>query len=244
VYYLINESEIKRRYADALKSAKQSNDSSCCSPSNEIFVEDMITEDVSDQISFGCVRLEDFLKEHIKEGMTVVDFGSGPGHDLFIAAELVGSTGKAIGVDFTDDMITEAKEGALKRGLTNVELVKSNIDNVNLPDESADIIISNCVINLATNKESVFKEAYRLLKKGGKLIDADVISAKPMPDEIKQDSKMWCSCIGGALTKDDHEKILNNIGFRNIKVEMTSKEQVSFEKQDLGIFSAIIWAEK
>ncbi|MHA1984294.1 MAG: methyltransferase domain-containing protein [Candidatus Hodarchaeales archaeon] len=241
---MINESEIKRRYADALKSAKQSNDSSCCSPGNEIFVEDMITEAVGDQISFGCVRLEDFLKEHIKEGMTVIDFGSGPGHDLFIAAELVGSTGKAIGVDFTDDMIAEAKEGALKRGLTNVELVKSNIDDINLPDDLADIIISNCVINLATNKESVFKEAYRLLKKGGKLIDADVISTKPMPDEIKKDSKMWCSCIGGALTKEDHEKILEKTGFTNFNIELTSQEQVTFEKKDVGIFSAIVWAEK
>ena len=140
---MINESEIKRRYADALKSAKQSNDSSCCSPGNEIFVEDMITENVSEQISFGCVRLEDFLQENLKEGMTVIDFGSGPGHDLFIAAELVGSSGRAIGVDFTDDMIEEAREGALKRGFTNVELVKSNIDNIDLPDEFGNQIFKN-----------------------------------------------------------------------------------------------------
>ncbi|OLS27229.1 MAG: Ubiquinone/menaquinone biosynthesis C-methyltransferase UbiE [Candidatus Heimdallarchaeota archaeon LC_3] len=241
---MINENEVKRRYADALKNAKTSANTECCSPGNEIFVEDMITESISEQISFGCVRLEDILKKHIKKGMTVIDFGSGPGHDLFIAAELVGDSGRAIGIDFTDEMINEAKKSASNKGLTNVELIKSNIENINLPDNSADIIISNCVINLATNKESVFKEAYRLLKNGGVLIDADVISSKPLPKEIVNDPKLWCSCIGGALTKEDHEQILQKIGFKNIQVEYTSKEDITFEKTDLGINSAIIWAQK
>ena len=241
---MINENEVKRSYANALKNAKFSANTGCCSPGNEILLDDMVTENNSEQISFGCVRLEDYLKKHVKEGMTVIDFGSGPGHDLFIAAELVGKTGKAIGVDFTDEMIKEATESALKRGLNNVELIKSNIANINLPDKIADIIISNCVINLSTNKESVFKEAYRLLKNSGMLIDADVVSSKPLPKEIVNDSQLWCSCVGGALTKEEHEILLKKSGFTDVQVQFTSKQDITFEKTNLGINSAIIWAKK
>jgi ubiquinone/menaquinone biosynthesis C-methylase UbiE len=181
---------------------------------------------------------------YLEQGMTVIDLGSGAGHDLMIAAELIGPTGKAIGVDFTDDMITEARENAKINNLSNVTLVKANIRDIPLPDNSADAIISNCVINLALDKTQVFNEVFRLLKPGGIMIDADVIATQPLNRKIKENSDLWCSCIGGALTKAEHEEILNDIGFTDIKVKFGEHEEVQFAAPELSIRSGIIFAKK
>ncbi|MHA2294603.1 MAG: methyltransferase domain-containing protein [Candidatus Hodarchaeales archaeon] len=249
------ERDIQISYANALKKAKSRQTSSCCTPSavsccpptDETTAEtrDTISVPVVDQeISFGCLRLEGFITEHVKPGMTVIDFGSGPGHDLFLAARAVGQDGKAIGVDMTDEMINEAKEMARENGLDNVELVKSNIEDISLPDDIADVIVSNCVINLASNKSNVFREAYRLLKPGGKLLDADVISTKPLSDDIKNNKELWCSCVGGALTIEEHQQILEEIGFEEIKVDLGEKDLVTFDDKDQGILSGLISAKK
>jgi ubiquinone/menaquinone biosynthesis C-methylase UbiE len=123
-----------------------------------------------------------------------------------MAARIVGKDGKAIGIDFTDAMIEEAQSVAEKEGLSQVELVKAPIDNVPLPNNIADFIISNCVINLTFNKQKVFDEAFRLLKPGGMLIDADVISDRPLSKDIQSNDELWCSCVGGALTSDEYSK--------------------------------------
>jgi ubiquinone/menaquinone biosynthesis C-methylase UbiE len=122
--------------------------------------------------------------------------------------------------------------------------VKANIRDIPIPDSSADVIISNCVINLALDKTLVFKEVFRLLKPGGVMIDADVIATKPLSREVKENSDLWCSCIGGALTKAEHEEILSEIGFTDISVKFGDKDDVQFEAPELAVQSGVIFAKK
>ena len=232
----IQEESIQESYSNALKQKKYSSQSSCCPPST--------TSELNEPVSFGCIYLRPILKNYIKKGMTVIDLGSGAGHDLMIAAELVGPNGKAVGVDFTDDMIKEARDNAQKNNLSNITLVKANIRDIPLPDNSADVVISNCVINLTLDKTQVFNEVFRLLKPGGIMIDADVIATKPLNHEIRANLNLWCSCVGGALTKAEHEEILNEIGFTNISVKLGEKDDVQFDAPELAVKSGIIFGEK
>ena len=232
----IQEETIRQSYSNALKQKKNNSQSSCCPPST--------TLELTEPVSFGCIYLKPILEDYLEQGMTVIDLGSGAGHDLMIAAELVGPTGEAIGVDFTDDMIKEARENAQKNKFSNVTLVKANIRDIPLPDNSADVIISNCVINLALDKTPVFNEVFRLLKPGGIMIDADVIATKPLSSEIRENPSLWCSCVGGALTKTEHEEVLNKIGFTDIAVKFGDKEDVQFDVPELAVKSGIILAKK
>ena len=241
------ESVVQSSYTQALKVAKTSNQASCCSPSSgtEVLIQDIQRVSDSDQsISFGCYRLDSILQERAKQGDTVIDFGSGPGHDLFLAARLVGPTGKAIGVDFTDAMIKEARTIAKEKNLTQVELVKASIDKIPLEDNLADAIISNCVINLAMNKQKVFDEAFRLLKSGGQLIDADIISDGTFTDNIKKNNDLWCSCIGGSLTEEETIKMLEKSGFKDIEIKIGERGSFIFEDKEYGSYSAVIYATK
>lgn len=270
----ITEKNIQESYTKALKSAKkvgaikegskviltevskQSNEinlevvsddvSSCCAPEESTtLVQSLQLDQGQDQkISFGCIRLNDFLDNNLNSGDTVIDFGSGPGHDLFMAARIVGKSGKAIGIDFTDAMIEEARTVAKQEGLTQVEIVKASIDEVPLENNIADFIISNCVINLAFNKQRVFDEAFRLLKSGGTLIDADVISETPLNNEVQANDELWCSCVGGALTSEEYKGMLEKTGFVDIEIELGSKTNITFEAKDFGIYSGVILAKK
>ncbi|MHA2364745.1 MAG: methyltransferase domain-containing protein [Candidatus Hodarchaeales archaeon] len=245
--------QIQKSYKEALKNAKnKSNDNlSCCSPSDtsccppsETSGLIKITEEEPQSISFGCIRMNDILNENLKTGNTIIDFGSGPGHDLLLAAKRIGPSGRAIGVDFTDEMHDEVRLKAKENGLTNVELVKSNIENVDLPDGLADVIISNCVINLANSKANVFNEVFRLLKPGGILIDADVISNMDIPEDLRNNKELWCGCTSGALTVDGYKQHLINSGFKDIKVDLDPNDLVTYDNKEFGIFSGIIWAKK
>ena len=242
----IQEESIQESYSNALKRKKSSSESSCCSPQtqSQSCCPPSTQSEAKEPVSFGCIYLRPILNNYLKQGMTVIDLGSGAGHDLMIAAELVGPNGKAIGVDFTDDMIKEARENAQKNNLSNVTIVKANIRDIPLPDNSADVIISNCVINLALDKSQVFNEIFRLLKPGGIMIDADVIATKPLSREIRENSKLWCGCVGGALTKAEHEEKLKEIGFTNINVKLGEKDDIQFDAPELAIESGIIFAEK
>jgi len=242
----IQEETIQESYSNALKQKKSSSQSSCCSPQtqSQSCCPPSTTPELKEPVSFGCIYLKPILKDYLKQGMTVIDLGSGAGHDLMIAAELVGPNGKAIGVDFTDDMINEARENAQKNNLSNVTLLKANIRDIPLPDNSADVIISNCVINLALDKTQVFNEVFRLLKPGGIMIDADVIATKPLSREIRENPNLWCGCVGGALTKAEHEEKLKEIGFTNILVKLGEKKNVQFDAPEIAIKSGIIFAEK
>lgn len=154
----------------------------------------------------------------LKEGETVLDLGSGGGMDAFLASKKVGPTGKVIGVDMTQQMIDRAKATASENGYKNVEFRLGEIESLPLDDESVDVIISNCVVNLAPDKLKVFKEAYRVLKPTGRLMVSDLVTLGGLPDDVKKNFDAWACCIGGALEKDDYLNKIVEAGFSDVKV--------------------------
>jgi ubiquinone/menaquinone biosynthesis C-methylase UbiE len=153
----------------------------------------------------------------LKEGETVLDLGSGGGIDAFIAAERVGPKGKAIGVDMTPDMVALARNNQIESGLDNVEFRLGEIEHLPVADESVDVVISNCVINLSTDKDAVFKEAYRALRSGGRLVVSDIM-AKGIPGEARENLAVWAGCIGGAISIEEYTSKIREAGFRDLKV--------------------------
>ena len=151
-------------------------------------------------------------------GETVIDFGSGGGIDCFLASRAVGPEGMVIGVDMTQDMIDLARSNAEKLGVSNAEFHLTEMESTPLPDETADVIISNCVINLSPDKDAVFKEAFRLLKPGGRIYISDMLLVKDLPQEAKEDMKNWVSCLGGAEPKDVYLGRMTDSGFRDIEI--------------------------
>jgi len=160
----------------------------------------------------------------LRQGEVVLDLGSGGGIDVFLAAKKVGPTGKAIGVDMTPEMIDLARENARKTGAENVEFRLGEIEHLPLADESVDVIISNCVINLSPEKEKVFKEAHRVLKKGGRMLVSDMM-VSGLPEEIRLDVSVWASCIGGAVELEEYVRLIEEAGFT--QVEVIHKEEYS-----------------
>jgi SAM-dependent methyltransferase len=154
----------------------------------------------------------------LKPGETVLDLGSGGGFDCFLAARQVGDTGKVIGVDMTPDMVSKARMNAQKIGTNTVEFRLGEIEHLPVADNSADIIMSNCVINLSPDKQKVYGDAFRVLKPGGRLAISDVVATAPLPDEIQQDLALLSACVGGAATIDDTLKMLDEVGFQDIEV--------------------------
>jgi ubiquinone/menaquinone biosynthesis C-methylase UbiE len=154
----------------------------------------------------------------IKEGETVLDLGSGGGLDCFIAAKKVGSIGKVIGVDMTPAMISRARENAIKSNYKNVEFRLGEIENLPVGDNSVDLIISNCVINLSPDKEQVFREAFRVLKPGGRLMVSDIVLLKELPEAIRNSAQAYVSCIGGAIMKDKYLEAIENAGFEGTEI--------------------------
>ncbi|ABW18640.1 arsenite methyltransferase [Alkaliphilus oremlandii] len=159
---------------------------------------------------------------NLKEGEVVLDLGSGGGFDCFLARRQVGESGYVIGVDMTPDMISLARKNAEKSGYTNVEFRLGEIEHLPVPDSSVDVIISNCVINLSPDKKQVFKEAFRVLKAGGRLSTSDVVATAELPQNIKDDLSLIASCIGGAEYVEDIKEMIKQAGFKNIK--LTSKD--------------------
>ncbi len=154
----------------------------------------------------------------LKEGETVLDLGSGAGFDCFLAANKVGSTGKVIGVDMTAEMVEKAKENARKGLYTNVEFRLGEIEQLPVDDNSVDVVISNCVINLVPDKNDAFKEAYRVLKPGGRIMVSDVVLLKPLPKSIQNSVEAYIGCLSGAMMRDDYLKVISKAGFKNVKV--------------------------
>ena len=174
----------------------------------------------------------------LKSGEKVLDLGSGAGFDVFLAARKVGSTGKVIGVDMTKEMIQKAKENAVNGKFTNVDFHLGDIEDLPVESETIDAIISNCVINLAPNKDKVFAEAYRVLKPGGRLMISDVVLSKELPENLKHDNALLTGCVSGAILKDNYLKILNEAGFKDITI--TKEVPMFLEEYALSIsFTAI-----
>ncbi|MHA1915749.1 MAG: arsenite methyltransferase [Promethearchaeota archaeon] len=163
----------------------------------------------------------------IKGGETVVDLGSGAGFDCFLAANKVGETGKIIGVDMTPQMIDTARENATKGDYKNVEFRLGEIENLPVADGEADLIISNCVINLSPNKDKVFQEAYRILKPGGRLMVSDIVLSKELPDDIKNSINAYVGCVSGAILKEDYLKKIEDAGFEDVEIKDSSEATFS-----------------
>lgn len=155
----------------------------------------------------------------LKPGEVVLDLGAGGGFDVFLAAKQVGQKGKVYGVDMTPEMISKARENASKNGYKNVEFLLGEIEHLPLPNNTVDVIISNCVVNLSTNKVNVFNEAFRVLNDGGRLAISDMVAYKPLPQEMINNKELYCNCISGAITIDELKNILAKAGFTDIKIE-------------------------
>ena len=237
---------VKEKYAEALEKAKEKKDTVCCTegsvvehsrPEKGLFTDNLIAP------SFGCIY--DLPGQAgIKEGDIIVDFGSGSGYDLIRAAKLTGSSGKVIGIDMTPAMVKQAKENAEKMNLNNIEVKLGEIEKVPLEDETADIVISNCVINLSPNKQAVFKEAYRILKKGGRLVDADKIAEEELPQSLRDNPDAWCGCVSGALTKDGYKQIMEEAGFKDIEIKIEDKSSFEWEGKKYTLLNGILRAIK
>ena len=180
---------------------------------------------------------------NIKEGDTVLDLGSGAGLDCFVAARKVGDSGKVIGVDMTQEMIDMAELNARKHGLKNVEFRLGDIENLPINGNSIDVVISNCVINLAPGKEKVFAEVFRILKPGGKMYVSDIVLLDDLSQEQKQNEELIAGCVGGALLRDDYLKIIKNAGFE-VKILSEDKEISKRQYQGIPLESIKIEAKK
>ena len=167
--------------------------------------------------SLGCGNPSALAE--LRPGEVVLDLGSGGGIDVLLSARRVGPTGKVYGLDMTDDMLALARENQRKAGATNVEFLKGDIDHIPLPDASVDVVISNCVINLAPDKDDVFREAFRALKPGGRIAVSDIIARGRISEEVRQDPDAWIGCVAGALEEGDYRRRLTTAGFRNVVVE-------------------------
>lgn len=237
---------VKEKYAEALEKSKEKKDTSCCTegspiehkrPEKGLFSGELIAP------SFGCIY--DLPgRADIKSGEVIVDFGSGSGYDLIRAAKLTGPKGKAIGIDMTSEMIEQSKANAEKMGLKNIEVKLGEIENVPLEDNIADVVISNCVINLSPDKQAVFNEAYRILKPGGRLVDADKIAEKEHPKSLLENADAWCGCVSGALTKEGYLEVIKKAGFEDIEIEVDDKSSFKWEGKDIILLNGIIRAVK
>jgi arsenite methyltransferase len=175
--------------------------------------------DTALRASLGCGNPTALAE--LKAGETVLDLGSGGGIDVLLSAHRVGPTGKAYGLDMTDEMLALAEENKRKSGLTNAEFLKGEIENIPLPENSVDVIISNCVINLSGDKDRVLQEAFRVLKPGGRFAVSDVVVRGNVPAEIKKSMELWVGCVAGALTDDEYKTKLAKAGFDSVDIEAT-----------------------
>jgi arsenite methyltransferase len=194
----------------------------CCDPITSNLYDAGQAGEVPDaalKASLGCGNPTALAE--LKPGETVLDLGSGGGIDVLLSAKRVGSTGKAYGLDMTDEMLALAEENRRKSGLTNVEFLKGEIEHIPLPDNTVDVIISNCVINLSGDKDQVLKEAFRVLKPGGRFAVSDVVVRGEVPSAIRKSMELWVGCVAGALSETDYKSKLATAGFANIDVEVT-----------------------
>lgn len=192
-------------------------------------------------LGLGCGNPTAFSE--IKEGDTVLDLGSGAGLDCFLAAKKVGEKGKVIGVDMTEEMVEKAKANAEKYGYKNVEFILCDIEKLSLSNDSIDIIISNCVINLAPNKDKVFREAFRVLKNGGKMFVSDIVLLKELSEETRNNPELIAGCVGGAMLKEDYVNKVREAGFE-VEILNENKEISKKQYEGMPLESLLIKATK
>lgn len=222
---------VRQKYAGAITSKTGCCGSSgcCCSPLDQ--ATNIITGDLynPDELaglppdavlsSFGCGNPTALAQ--LNEGEVVLDLGSGAGLDVLLSARRVGPRGKAYGLDMTDEMLAEARANQARAGLDNVEFLKGHIEDIPLPDNTVDVIISNCVINLSADKDRVLREAWRVLRPGGRFAVSDIVLTRPLPLKVQQDLMAWAGCVAGALLEEEYRRKLANAGFTDIDIEVT-----------------------
>jgi len=227
---------VKEKYGQAALRVTEGNtdasccgSSACCGATTESW--DPITANLYDEGQTAGIPAEALLASlgcgnptalaELKAGETVLDLGSGGGIDVLLSAKRVGPTGKAYGLDMTDEMLALANENKRKAGAANVEFLKGEIENIPLPDNTVDVIISNCVINLSGDKQRVIEEAFRVLKPGGRFAVSDVVVRGEVPAEVKRNMELWIGCVAGALEEREYTRLLSAAGFTNVDIEPT-----------------------
>jgi SAM-dependent methyltransferase len=227
----MKEEEIKKAIREGYARIARQN-SSCCIPANPCCGNTNLAQDISKKIGYTDEELETAPEDSnlglgcgnpvaiasLREGETVLDLGSGAGFDCFLAAKKVGKNGKVIGVDMTPEMIEKARKNAKKGNYGNVEFRLGEIENLPASDNSVDVVISNCVINLAPDKRKVFMEAFRVLKPGGRVLISDLVLLKELPDSIKNSIEAYIGCVAGAIMKDEYIETIKAAGFQKVKI--------------------------
>ena len=257
---------VKKKYAEIALQDKETNQSSCCGSgccSDEVY--NIMSEDYEQlegynpdaDLGLGCGLPTQFAK--IKKGDLVIDLGSGAGNDAFVARHETGETGKVIGIDFTPAMIEKARNNSELRGFNNVEFRTGDIEKMPVTSNAADVIVSNCVLNLVPDKDGVFKEIFRVLKPGGHFSISDIVLVGRLPENIKGAAEMYAGCVAGAIQKQAYLELISGNGFVNVTLQKEkpiivpddilqnylSKEEIEeFKKSGTGIFSITVFAEK
>ncbi|MCZ2475049.1 arsenite methyltransferase [Aquirufa ecclesiirivi] len=257
---------VKQKYGEIAMQGKEENMASCCGAggcSTEVY--NIMSEDYTTlegyhaeaDLGLGCGLPTQFAK--MKVGDVVVDLGSGAGNDCFIARHEVGETGKVIGVDFTPQMIERARINAEIRGFNNVEFRQGDIENMPISANVADVIVSNCVLNLVPNKAGVFQDIYRVLKPGGHFSISDVVLVGELPSGLQKDAEMYAGCVAGAIQKADYMQLIQASGFVNVQIQkekpiiipndilshyLSAQEIEEFKSGKTGIFSISVFAQK
>jgi arsenite methyltransferase len=224
---------VREKYGEAALRVTDGTKATCCGPSCGCgpAAVDPITRDLYDEVTASSLPASAVLASlgcgnptalaELREGETVLDLGSGGGIDVLLSAKRVGPTGKAYGLDMTDEMLTLARRNAAEAGADNVEFLKGDIESIPLPDESVDVIISNCVINLSADKARVLREAYRVLKPGGRFAVSDIVVRGEVPAEVRRSVELWVGCVAGALEEREFEALLLAAGFESPSLEPT-----------------------
>ncbi len=230
--------EVKKRYGQfAEQGSSCCPDYSCCDIGYSIEEIKDLSSDIS-EFSLGCgnpVALAD-----IRKGETVLDIGSGGGLDVFLASKKVGPEGKVIGLDMTEQMVKKARQNARKGSYNNVEFKLGETEDIPVKDNSIDLVMSNCVINLVPNKEKAYREIYRILKRGGRFVISDLVTEKELDESIRNNPEKLVACVGGALTEKGYISVIKKVGFKNVKILKKSSMVVSGVK----VLSETIRGEK
>jgi arsenite methyltransferase len=257
---------VREKYADIAMQNKIVNESSCCGVGSCTGVDyTVFSEDYSKlkgynpdaDLGLGCGLPTEFAL--IKEGDTVIDLGSGAGNDAFVARAISGEKGKVIGIDFTEEMIDKARANADKLGFNNVEFRFGDIEKMPVTSNKADVIISNCVLNLVPDKVKAFKEVYRVLKPGGHFSVSDIVTYGELPDSVKSIAELYAGCVAGAIKKEEYLKIIEETGFENIKIQkervitipdeimlkfISQKDLDSLKENGINLVSINVYADK
>jgi arsenite methyltransferase len=257
---------VREKYSAIANQEKEVNARSCCGatqPSNKIY--NIMMDDYTEiegynpdaDLGLGCGLPTAFAQ--IKQGDTVIDLGSGAGNDCFVARHETGETGKVIGIDFTPAMIDKARINAEKLGYNNVEFRQGDIEQMPVSDQVADVVVSNCVLNLVPNKQNVIKEIYRVLKPGGHFSISDIVLVGDLPEGLREDATMYAGCVSGAIQKSEYLDFIKEAGFLNVEVQkektieipddllaqhLNEQELVAFKFGSTGIFSITVFAQK